>query len=69
MLQLPQNSCHRHQEVWVGCEEFEGEGKIIMTCKEFRRCRAFQLGAYECDHIGKNCGKFLNAEIAVRNDS
>jgi hypothetical protein len=40
-----------------------------MTCREFKRCRNFQLGAYECDHIDKDCGKFLNAEIAVKNDS
>jgi hypothetical protein len=40
-----------------------------MTCKEFRQCRHFQLGIYECDHTGKDCGKFWRAEIAVRNDS
>jgi hypothetical protein len=58
-----------YHEVWVGCGELEESAKISMTCKEFRRCRQYQLGAYVCDLIGKDCGKFLNVEIAVGDGS
>jgi hypothetical protein len=43
----------------------KGEGRIIMTCREFRRCSNYQLGNYECDHIGKPCQK----GILIKNDN
>jgi hypothetical protein len=49
----------------VGCDSGKGEGRIIMTCREFRRCNNFQIGTYECDHTGKNC----QSGILIKDDT
>ena len=33
-----------------------------MTCKKFRRCAAYRLGKYECDHTSEACSDFVEKQ-------